>query len=407
MQENEEKSTDSSWIEKLALSPTDFTRTYRWAEKHYHAMPTHVGQALVPWWKFSFVASIAFVGSMAIGIMCTVQLNVLSFGVSSRHMSAIQLISAIGGNALLVGDEIRNHRLEGGLLVIVSAAVSWFLIVSILASASAYIRKTQLAFKEHFQITCYKAGVLSIKLSIAWFVLSLAGIGVQAINRSFGASPLDSKLGPWIFVACNIVVSIGVLLWIQLQAAGGFRGWRAPSRLFVATGILAIGMSGFLVQIALSINDWFPPSLQLTVSRQCGKDECYAYVISKNSRRMILDSPITFQVKMNYWENGNASKSAVTYGQGSVLFSSLQDPGPVTLEAGEEQVLRVKKVSLRCRQDLGSKVSMAPTDMTGNATAYIPDHSPNDNLENINVSVSGFLLPLFRNAEGGCPVGLH
>jgi len=407
MQEDEGKGSESGWLGKLGLSPAGLLRTYRWAVKSYQGIPVQVGQSMIPWWKFLLVASAFFVVAMAIGIMCTVQLNVLSFGLSGRNMSAIQLISAVGTNALLVGDEIHNHRLEGGLLVIVSAALVWFLILSILASGAAYLRKTQYTFREHFEMTCYKAGAFSLRLGMAWFILSLAGICVQAFARPVGTGPSDYKLGPWIFVACNVVVSIVVFSWTQFEVLGGLKKWKAPPRLSVATCILAIAMSGILVQIALSINDWFPPSLQLTISGQCGKDGCYAYLISKNSRRIIIDSPIVFQVKMNYWENLTPSKSAVTYGQGSVLFSGLHDPGPVTVEPGEEQVLRVQRVSLKCRQDLGRNVSIAPVDMTGSALVYVSDRSLEDKLERVNVSVDGFLFPLFRDAEGGCPVGLR
>jgi len=407
MQEDNDKDADSSRIGKLGLSPADLLKTYRWAKGSYQGMPAQVDQSMVPWWKFLLVASVAFVVAMAIGVMCTVQLNVLSFSLSSRNMSAIQLISTVGTNALLVGDEIRNHRLEGGLLVIVSAAVGWFLILSILALTAAYLRKTQYAFKEHFQMTCYKAGTFSIRLCIAWLMLSLAGICVQAFGRPLGTGPSDFKLGPWIFVTCNIAASVAVFSWTQFEAAGCLKRWKAPLRLSVATGILAIAMSGILVQIALSINNWFPPSLQLTISAQCGKDGCYAYLISKNSRRMIIDSPITFQVKMNYWENVTPAKSAVTSGQGSILLSGLHDQGPVTVEPDEEQVLRVQHVSLTCRQDLGSNVSIAPVDMTGSALVYVSDRSSGDKWKPVNVSVDGSLLPLFRGAEGGCPVGLR
>ncbi|WP_166486970.1 hypothetical protein [Cupriavidus necator] len=394
---------DGGFLRKVLLSLQEFVFTYRWASTLSTQAAPQISVNISPWWRFLALSTIIFIVSMVIAFVSTVQLNVLALSSSDHVASAGQFISMIGESVANVNDDIRAHRIGDDSLVVVSAMTVWFAIVCFVAAISS-LRIGRWKFDSNrFHQACYAMGALTTKAAVIWLIMSLIAISIQAITHPFIRNSLDSSWGPWLFVACNVLAAVGVFGWVWWKSGGSTAERKYPNYLSVVTIILTIGMSGVLIQIASFFSDRFPPNLQVTLSPECEVGECYVYVRSSHVRRMILDSPASFQVKMNYRAKGS-SNFEVIYGQANIVFERLEEgSGPAVLEPDAEQILKVKHVKLRCAQRNGS---LAPVEMSGGVSVYIPNHHAGNRRRFIPITGSGFLLPLFRNAEGGCPVEL-
>lgn len=398
------------WKEFLrifSISRQELIITYRWsilATLQQKRPPRPVDAA--PWWKFLFFAATALSLSLAVGVICTVQMNPLSIGSLGYVTSALQLISEIGKSADRINDDLIARRPGSDSFVMAGAIASWFLLASVIAIISAVRAGGRRFGRVKFEEYCYVVAIITFNYAIAWFAISLAAILVQAVSHPFLSPSTRSDTAGWLFVACNMIAAVGVFVWLQWRKAGGFRRWKSPARLTVWTILCLIGMSGVLIHIGSIVGEKFKSNLRFEVSFRCDSSECYVYAQSVNSTRMILDGSAKLWVTLKYLGK-NPSDTKQILGHAEILFSQPQsNSGPAILEPGAEQILKVRKIVLTCEQEVPTDGAFLPVSATGSIPVHIPNRKSGESRAVVPVVVSENLVNLFRSADGGCPVRL-
>ena len=158
----------------------------------------------------------------------------------------------------------------------------------------------------------------------------------------------------------------------------------------------------FPSQLSLWASNLYVPHLDISISPQCDKEGCFAYIRTQNVGKISIDAPLRFQVKLAY-PNNLPGKEKYIYGTADILLSKkLDSAGVISLDPDSEEIAVVRKVTLTCKNESGAERNLIPAEATGQPVVHLQKYNQGGDRAVLEANLRGFLILLFRHAEGNC-----
>ncbi|MBY4949573.1 hypothetical protein [Cupriavidus respiraculi] len=395
-------------LSALAVPVAQFRKTYEWAVRataRYDGMRTP--DDAVPWPRFLLVASVLQVISMAGFNLFTVQ--TITFAQSSYGSTDVirTVIGQVLESASQINEDLQTVKLSSLSLVLIFAVGLWMTLIACTAAlANINLRRWALS-KQGFERTCHVLSAHTADCALVWGATALAAFALHVLGVPL-PEIMSSDVGALAYALANVVLAIGATVAIQWRRG---KGRTETLRVPATTAALALFAAVFpvcILHISTRVGQSMPPMLHWSTSIQCDQSDCFAYVRSENTRRIILDSDVNVQVEARY-RNTQTNLPVVGYFNARIRVS---DPdanhGPPDIEPGVTKVLRVRSVTILCPIDIVKDLLYEPVAVRGGETlAYVAGASRRNERGSVMVDVSPrFLHPLFSKAGGECRAGI-
>ncbi|MFM0062949.1 hypothetical protein [Paraburkholderia aspalathi] len=389
----------SGLIENVKALLPRFCTTYKWAAVLSDKRISGTDNVRrLRWWQFMLVSSAILVASTVAGFVAALHMNPLAM-YSREAGDAADVMSQLSQTAQNVADEIQSATLGEAAFVFLGSIVTSVLGAYLIAAAHAFSGRDKAKRLEKINQSTFVISIVLVKFSLCWLLATV----IAFLFRIAGFEVYFRRHDQAALVIIVLFALGSAYVWVWYERRRTFRLAAPVPKPAFAAGILAIGVLGAELWLAVAAGNLGKPSIRLTLSQQCDREACFAYLTGKNVEKSILDSTLRFQVKMNYLGSPPGHIES-THGYLDLqLAPTTASPGVVPIDPTTKQTVAIRNVHFFCPGGIVQTRQLAPVEANGTAILQLLKSRPGEDSAFVDTEIKGVLMPLFRLADGKCP----